>query len=42
MLADSERLGRAGRVVDSSLAILDHPNRPFGEIARVDELHRDR
>ena len=39
-LADAELLRRSGRVVDSGLAVLHHPDGPFRQIARIDELHR--
>ena len=34
--ANADRFGRASRIVNSSLAILDHPNRPL----RQDHVHR--
>src|SRR5882724_13265129 len=39
-LTDFEWLGGTGCVVNSSLAIFRHADCPFGQIARVDELHR--
>src|SRR5204862_1679798 len=39
-LTDAVLLRGPGRVVNSGRAALDHANSPFGEIARVDELHR--
>src|SRR5205085_6361916 len=39
-LADAEFLRRAGRVIDTSLALLHHANDPFSQIAAVDDLHR--
>src|SRR6266480_1801969 len=39
-LTDFERLGGTGCVINSGLAIFRHPNRPFRQVARVDELHR--
>src|SRR5215211_6999541 len=36
--ADAEGFGRSGRIVNSSLAVLDHANGPFSKITRIDEL----
>src|ERR1700720_2617456 len=36
---DFERLGGAGCVINSSLAIFRHADCPFGQVSRVDELH---
>src|SRR5205823_7997163 len=38
--ADAEGFGWPSRVVNSRLGVLDHADRPFGEITGIDELHR--
>src|SRR5207249_9100464 len=38
--AHAERFRWASCVVNSSLAVLDHADRPFGEVAGINELHR--
>ena len=37
--ADAEWFRRAGCIVNSGLAVLDHADRPFGEVAGINELH---
>src|SRR5919204_6729067 len=37
--AEPERFGRAGGIVNSSLAILHHADRPFGQITGINELN---
>src|SRR5947208_14889510 len=38
--ADAQGFAWPSRVVNSRLGVLDHPDRPFGEIAGINELHR--
>ena len=37
-MPNGELGSRTGRVIDSGFAIFHHPNGPFSEIARIDEL----